>query len=92
MFRTRWYNRGRVLSDEGYSVESGRDWLVYRRASRKMTVTVDQGSREINVFVSTANRWDDAPSSEVDESTKAAILNDIRRALEWQGLKVNLLP
>lgn len=92
MFKTRWYNRGKILSDEGYSIECGQDWLVYQRGSKRMTVTVDLGAREINVFVGTANRWDNDPSTEIDDLTRARVLDDIKRALEWTGLSVRMLP
>jgi hypothetical protein len=92
MFKTRWYNRGKVLSDEGFSIELGQDWLVYRRGQRRMTITVDVGGSEINIFVGTANRWDDSPSTEVDEGTKWEIISDIKRGLEWKGLSVRLVP
>jgi hypothetical protein len=92
MFRTPWLNKSKVLSDEGFYVEIGRDWLVYQRGDRRMTMTCDVGGPEINVFTDTANRWDDDPSVEVDEQTRSTILNDVTRALEWRGLQVRLLP
>lgn len=92
MFKTRWYNRGTILSDEGFTIWVGRDSLVYRRSSRAMTISIDCGASEINVFAPTANRWDDDLSTEVDELTKKMILDDVRRALEWKRLKVNVLP
>jgi hypothetical protein len=91
MFWTRWYNKGRVLSDEGFSIEYGQDWLVYQRAPKRMTITIDYGGTEVNIFTDTVNRWDDDPSTEVDQSTKSQIASDIKRALGWRGLSVNLM-
>ena len=92
MFRTRWYNRGTIVSDEGFTIWVGRDSVVYRRSDRAMTISIDWGGSEINIFAPTANRWDDDPSAEIDKLTKDMVLDDVRRALEWKGLKVNLLP
>jgi hypothetical protein len=59
-----------------------------------MTMTVDAGGRgpTITIFADTANRWDDDPSTEVNEGTRQAILDDVKRALEWKGLSVRLRP
>jgi hypothetical protein len=92
MFRTRWLNRSTIVSDEGFSIWVGRDQVVYRRNDRAMTISSDLGGSEINIFAPTANRWDDDVSVEIDEQTKAVILENVRRALEWKGLKVRVLP
>ena len=91
-FRTRWLSRSTIVAKEGFSIWVGRDQISYRRNNRAMTMTSDLGGSEINIFASTANRWDDDVSVEVGEDTKISVLNDVRRALEWKGLKVNLLP
>jgi hypothetical protein len=91
MFWTRWYNKGKVLSDEGFAIEYGRDWLKYQRATRHMTITIDYGGKAVNTFTGTVNRWDDDASTEIDSDTKLQIVGDIKRALEWKGLSVNLM-
>lgn len=92
MFKSPWFKKWDVISDEGFSISWGRDWLLYNRAGRSMTMTVDAGGRGpiITIFADTANRWDDDPSTEVDESTRRTVLNDVKRALEWKGLSVTL--
>ena len=82
----------KIVSDEGFSVEIGRDWLINKRAGRQMEVTVDVGGSEINVFTDTIGRWDDDLGRAVDSDTKESITNDIADALEWAGLQVTLRP
>jgi hypothetical protein len=89
MFWTRWYHRAKVYSDEGFSIEYGQDWLVYQRASRRMTITIDYGATEVTIFRDTVNRWDDDPSGQIDSETKFQIVSDIQRALESRGLSLN---
>lgn len=69
----------------------GRDSLVYRESGREMSVTVDIGADEANVFLDSIARWDDAPNQAIGEDSKRHIADNIRRALEWDHLTVRLL-
>jgi hypothetical protein len=91
MFRRRRFS-GEIVSDEGYSVAVGRDWLTYQRGGRRLSATVDVGGPGVTIFVDMVNRWDDDLSHEIDKETQASILNDIRAALAWQGLEVTFRP
>lgn len=91
MFPTRRFS-GEIVSDEGYSIAFGRGWLAYRRGGRRLEATVDAGGPGVTIFVDTVNRWDDDLSNEIDRKTQALILEDIKKALEWRGLKVDYRP
>ncbi len=91
MFTKKLFSGGRIDSDEGFSVLFGRDSLVYRESGREMSVTVDIGADEANVFLDSIARWDDAPNQAIGEDSKRHIADNIRRALEWDHLTVRLL-
>ena len=90
-FRTRWFDRAVIHSDEGFSVHPGRDRLVYCEGKRTMTVTVEMGGKGFDVFVVTIGRWDDDPQHRVDESKIGEISERITMALKSRGLDVRLL-
>lgn len=91
MFRTSWLKPGTILSDEGFSVVPKRDRLIYREAGRSMTITVDMGPKGFTVFVTSIARWDDDPRHMIAPDKVRQIANNIQRALESQGQKVDLL-
>ncbi len=91
MFKKKLFSGGRIDSDEGFSVIFGRDSLIYRESGRNMSVTVDIGGDEANVFLDSIARWDDAPNQAIGEDSKRRIADNIRRALEWNHLTVRLL-
>jgi hypothetical protein len=57
MFRTRWLNSSKIVSDEGFSIWVGQDRVVYHRDDRAMTMTSDLGRSEINIFTDIANSF-----------------------------------
>ena len=80
---------GRIYSDEGFSVDiGGRDAIVYHEGSRKMTITVNEGS---GIYDETIGRWNDDPTQRISDCERARIANNIRRAFESQGLAVSFL-
>jgi hypothetical protein len=87
----KWFHRGRIESDEGFSVAFGRDTIVYCEAGRRMAVTADVGAGQANIFTVSIGRWDDDPQNAVSDEAKQRIANNIKRALEFRGLVVNLL-
>ncbi|HEU5334524.1 MAG TPA: hypothetical protein VFU27_01095 [Terriglobales bacterium] len=91
MFTKKLFSGGRIDSDDGFSVLFGRDSLAYRESGRKMSVTVDIGAGEANVFLDSIARWDDDPNHAIGEEAKRRIADNIRRALEWGHLTVRLL-
>jgi len=92
MFRTSWFNRGKITSDEGFSVSFGSDWVVYEESGRKMTLTVDVGAGGATIFEETANRWNDDLPTVVDDVVRRRIVANVKNALESQGFAVRLLP
>src|SRR3954462_13128723 len=75
---------GGVYSDEGFYIAYGRDWLVYQERDRKKKLTVDAG-KGIAIFTDTVGRWDDDPTNRIDQNERERIIQNIKRALEWQG-------
>jgi hypothetical protein len=68
------------------SVTFGRDWLLYNRNGRKMSITADAGAYEIVVFRDTVSRWDDTPMDMISNQERNKILQDIEDALSRKGL------
>jgi len=92
MFTTRkWFHRGWIESDEGFSVALGRDIVVYRENGRRMAITADIGAGRANIFIISIGRWDDDPTNSVSDQEKNQIANNVKCALEFRGLVVNLL-
>ena len=71
--RPRLFHRDRIESDEGFSVSFGRDTLIYRESEKTMSVTVDIGANEANVFRDSIGRWDHDPSDAVSDQEKQRI-------------------
>jgi hypothetical protein len=85
-WRGKFWRRGRIYSDEGYSVSTGaRDAIVYREGNRKMTISVLEGN---GVYEETIGRWDDNPTQRIALVDCTRIAENIRRAFESQGLPV----
>ena len=84
--RARFWRRGRIYSDEGFSVRTGgRDAISYHEGDRKMTITVVVG---YGIYEETIGRWDDNPLEKVGVEERKRIAVNIKRALESQGLPV----
>ena len=92
MFKTPWFDRALIESDEGFSVRWGQDWVIYNENGRKLTFTVDIGAGGANIFVGSITRWDDEPSVQIDSSTQSRIAENARRALDWKGFEVHFFP
>ena len=92
MFKTPWYDKASIRSDEGFSLGWGRDWAIYEENGRKLTLTIDVGAGRANIFLVTISRWDDNPSDAVDATTQRRIADNVRRALERKGLSTRLEP
>jgi hypothetical protein len=89
--RNKWFHRGRVESDEGFSVALGRDTVVYYESGRRMAITADVGTGQANIFTNSIGRWDDDLSNSAKPEEKSRIADNIKRALEWRGLSVRLM-
>lgn len=82
MFKNTWFTG--IVSDEGFSVRMGnRDSFVYEEKGHRMTFSIDWGADTIVLFTETMNRWDDAPSIQVDGSTQRRIVDNVSRALTF---------
>jgi hypothetical protein len=92
MFTTSWLTPGTIKSDEGFSVRPKRDRLIYREANRMMAVNCDMGGGGFALFISSVARWDDDPDNSIPPKKAQEILNNIRRALESQGQRVDFVP
>ena len=85
------FPRGRIESDEGFSVAFGRDTVVYYESGRRMAITGDFSGSTGAIYADTIGRWDDDPLNAVNEKEKDRIANNIKRALEWDGIPVLLI-
>jgi hypothetical protein len=56
-----------------------------------MSISIDYGANEVNVFTDTVGRWDDDPSARIDEAQRQEILRDISVILEKKGLTVRFI-
>jgi hypothetical protein len=79
-------------SPDHFSVTFGRDWLVYEKGGRKMTISADAGCDQIVIFTETLGRWDDDFEHRLDEPLRDKILHDIAQNLTERGLEVKILP
>ncbi len=53
--RGKLWRRGRISSDEGFSVDiGGRDAIAYYEGSRKMTIVANEGN---SIYYDTIGRW-----------------------------------
>jgi hypothetical protein len=91
MFRTPWFDRGRTISDEGFSVKTYRSSVVYEEAGRKMSITSTPAPNGFDVFVDSIARWDDAPETSISAAERDRIAHNVRRALEFRGHEVELI-
>jgi hypothetical protein len=57
-----------------------------------MSVTIDNGGSVVVIFTDTIARWNDNPSLPVDQGKRADILLKITKALEWDGITVQVIP
>jgi len=89
--RRGWFSNGRVESSEGFSVAIGRDTVIYRELGRRMAITADIGAGQANVFANSIGRWDDDPLNAVSDQERLRIAKNVKCALEFRGLVVNLL-
>jgi hypothetical protein len=92
MFKTPWFNRALIESDEGYSVRWGQDWAIYCEGHRELTLTIDVGGSGASIFVGSVTRWDDDSSTTIPADTQMRIVENVRRALEWKRFRVDLVP
>lgn len=79
-----------IVSDEGFTVATGRDSLLYSEGKREMHVTTEAEPSGFAVALDTIGRWDDDLSRSVSDDDKKRIANNIRRALEWRGYTVSI--
>ena len=89
--KRRWFTRGRIDSDEGFSVALGRDAVAYWEGSRRMLITADAGAGKVVVFTESIGRWDDDLSHSVCSEERERIAHNIQRAFESQGQSVVFL-
>jgi hypothetical protein len=86
-----WFRHNEDVSHDKVSIRLGRDWLVYQRGARKMSITIDYGGDQVNIFTDTVSRWDDDPNTLIEDIERQKILQDVSVDLEQRGLQVHLL-
>lgn len=88
-FKKGWLHRGRIYSDEGFSVGIlDKTSLLYREGGKKMTVGGELLMRGFVVYRASIGPWNDGEP--IDDTKKHQIISNITRALESQGIFVDL--
>ena len=88
-FRRGWLRRGCIYSDEGFSVGIvDKTGLLYREGRRKMTIGGELLVNGFVVYQSSIGPWNDGAA--VDDAKRTQIVRNITRALESQGLSVDI--
>ncbi len=89
MFKKGWLYRGRIYSDEGFSVGiADLSHLVYRENRRKMTIGGELGANGFVVSKEKVGPWDDGEV--ISEEKRLQVIDRARRALESQGIIFDL--
>lgn len=89
MYRKGWLRRGRIYSDEGFSVGIlDRTTMVYRESKRKMTIPGEILLNGFALYKTSIGPWDDGEP--IDENKRSEIANRIIRALESQGMSAEV--
>lgn len=92
MFRKQWWFFGKTISDEGFTVAfTSRFTLLYEVGPRSMVVRVESAWPDIDVFHGTMRHWQN-DDNEITEDADRRNVNNITRALEWQGFRVRIVP
>ena len=92
MFKRGWLRRNRIYSDEGFTVDvGGRFAVIYREGSRKMSIAAEMLIDGFALNVRSVGHWDDDLLHRVDDETKRRIIASVKRALESQGERVDLV-
>jgi hypothetical protein len=89
MFKRGWLRRGRISSDEGFSISMvDRTHLLYRDGQRKVTIAGEMLANGFALYRSTIGPWDD--STPIDDQERQRIADRIKRALESQGMVADI--
>ena len=92
MFRKQWWLFGKTISDEGFTLTfTSRFVLLYEVGQKSMTFRAEGNWPDIDVFHGTMRHWKD-DNSDIDEETDRRNVDNITRALEWQGFNVRKIP
>ena len=89
MFKRGFFRRGRIYSDEGYSVGVfDRSRLTYRENGRRMTIAGELLTNGFVVYLATIGPWDNG--DDIDENKRFQIADRVQRALGWRGMRIDL--
>jgi hypothetical protein len=90
MFKRGWLNRGRIRSDEGFSITLiGRSKVRYQEAGRSTDVGGELLSDGFTLEPATLSSWSDG--APVEEARKKEIIDAIVRSLQSQGMAVDIV-
>lgn len=89
MFRKGWLRRGRIYSDEGFSIGIlDRTTMIYRESKRKMTIPGEMLLNGFALYKASIGPWDDGEP--INEDKRSQIANRITRALGSQGMSAEI--
>ena len=88
-----WLNKQGVRSDAGFEFQfTGRFSAEYREAGRILRIPLEGGGGAISIYENSLQSVFTEPSSPAAESSRRRIAENIRAALAFQGLTLELLP
>jgi Immunity protein 74 len=83
-----------IESDEGFSVEIlGRTGLLYREGDHSMRVDSELLAEKagIAVYRNSVKQWKPPHQELIDEAKREMIIDNIRRALRFQGCEIQIM-
>jgi hypothetical protein len=83
-----------VISDEGFAVKHlSLNWLKYTENSKELHIFYEflVGPTVIGISASSISTWDPPNNQEaINELKKKQILENVRRAFEFEGVKIQI--
>jgi hypothetical protein len=84
-----------IQSDEGFSVEVlGRTGLIYTEGSRSLHISSEvlAGPHGLVIYRDSIKSWDSPHGMKtIDEATRDAIIENIRRAFRFDGFEIEVI-
>jgi hypothetical protein len=92
MFKTSFFHRNKIISDEGFSVTFlGRYQVRYQEGDRSILVHIEGDDVQMDIFHSSIKAWEGGNCPSIDSATDKRIVDNISRALEWRGWSVQVV-
>lgn len=92
LLRRPWF-KNKIISKDGWSISfSGSSWRIdrydYWEGKRHLVLGGEDGTGTMEIFIPQKMVWDDPPNEELDDQTRARVLENLTYALQWAGFSV----